>query len=264
MEELREKVEKQYAAFPPKLRRKIKFSPTLNMYNDIDGNMSGRFVRIAFEFPESPAGKLSLKDLIKILQKDDINASRLEKELLKELSDNMTRIKSEETAKLQEAVGKKATRLAVDDIYEANTGQSAQPGTGPADLIRGFVGVQPPKTAKGRKTRRRGGRNQRPPRRVIPQEGRCYEGRTFDDPENFTYLGMYSADQDRLVGLERQPGGAQWWRSWFTINGQDERKLYIFDSLNEVICDDDADMEAYNGARRRGRKSRRKTLRQRK
>jgi len=65
------------------------------------------------------------------------------------------------TGKLQEAVGKKATRLAVDDIYEANTGQSAQPGTGPADLIRRFVGVQPPKNAKGRKTRRRRNRSRR-------------------------------------------------------------------------------------------------------
>jgi hypothetical protein len=109
-----------------------------------------------------------------------------------------------------------------------------------------------------RKTRR-GGRNQRP---VIPREGRCYEGRTFDDPDNFGYLGMYSADQDRPVGLERQPGGFNWVRSWFTINGVDERKLYIFGTLNEVNCDNGA-MDQYNGARR-GRKSRRKTLRQRK
>ena len=58
------------------------------------------------------------------------------------------------TDKVGEAIGTKATRQAVDDVYEANTGQSAAPGTGPADLIRGFVGVQPPKTAKGRKTRR--------------------------------------------------------------------------------------------------------------
>jgi len=58
------------------------------------------------------------------------------------------------TEALSKAIGKQATRQAVDDIYEANTGQSAAPGTGPADLIRGFVGVQPPKTAKGRKTRR--------------------------------------------------------------------------------------------------------------
>jgi hypothetical protein len=57
------------------------------------------------------------------------------------------------TEALSKAIGNKATRQAVDDIYEANTGQSAQPGTGPADLIRGFAGVQPPK-GTGRKTRR--------------------------------------------------------------------------------------------------------------
>ena len=57
------------------------------------------------------------------------------------------------TDKLGEAIGKKATRQAIDEVYEGKTGQSAQPGTGPADLIRGFVGVQPPKRA-GRKTRR--------------------------------------------------------------------------------------------------------------
>ena len=57
------------------------------------------------------------------------------------------------TEALSKAIGNKATRQAVDDIYEANTGQSAAPGTGPADLIRGFAGVQPPK-GTGRKTRR--------------------------------------------------------------------------------------------------------------
>jgi hypothetical protein len=57
------------------------------------------------------------------------------------------------TNKLAEAIGKKATRQAIDEVYEGKTGQSAQPGTGPADLIRGFVGVQPPKRA-GKKTQR--------------------------------------------------------------------------------------------------------------
>jgi len=57
------------------------------------------------------------------------------------------------TDKLGQAIGKQATRQAIDEVYEANTGQSAQPGTGPADIIRGFVGVQPPKRA-GKKTRR--------------------------------------------------------------------------------------------------------------
>jgi hypothetical protein len=57
------------------------------------------------------------------------------------------------TNKLAEAIGKQATRQAIDEVYEGKTGQSAQPGTGPADLIRGFVGVQPPKRA-GKKTQR--------------------------------------------------------------------------------------------------------------
>jgi hypothetical protein len=59
------------------------------------------------------------------------------------------------TEALSKAIGSKATRQAIDEVYEGKTGQSAAPGTGPADLIRGFVGVQPPKNAKGRKTRRR-------------------------------------------------------------------------------------------------------------
>ena len=59
------------------------------------------------------------------------------------------------TEALSKAIGSKATRQVIDEVYEGKTGQSAAPGTGPADLIRGFVGVQPPKTAKGRKTRRR-------------------------------------------------------------------------------------------------------------
>lgn len=65
------------------------------------------------------------------------------------------------TDKLGQAIGKQATRQAIDEVYEGKTGQSAQPGTGPADLIRGFVGVQPPKNAKGRKTRRRRNRSRR-------------------------------------------------------------------------------------------------------
>ena len=126
-----------------------------------------------------------------------------------------------------------------------------------------------------RRTRksRRGGYEEAPEqlRRVLPEEGQCYEAKTFDDPENFTYLGMYAQDQDRPVGIERQPGGFNWVRGWFTINGQDQRKLYIFETLRKVDCpgenQDDGAMEIDDGGRRRrrrGRKSRRKTLRQRK
>jgi hypothetical protein len=57
------------------------------------------------------------------------------------------------TEALTKVVGKQETRQAIDEVYEGKTGQSAQPGTGPADLIRGFVGVQPPKRA-GKKTQR--------------------------------------------------------------------------------------------------------------
>lgn len=130
-----------------------------------------------------------------------------------------------------------------------------------------------------RRTRRRGGYQepQAQPMRVVPEEGQCYEAKTFNDPENFTYLGMYSQDQDRPVGIERQPGGFNWVRGWFTINGQDQRKMYIFETLRKVDCQggnqDDGAMEIDDGGRRkrskrslgrRGRKSRRKTLRQRK
>ena len=58
------------------------------------------------------------------------------------------------TEALTKAFEKKATRLAFDEAYESKTGQSSSPGTGPADLIRGYAGLQPPK-GSGRKTRRK-------------------------------------------------------------------------------------------------------------
>jgi hypothetical protein len=64
------------------------------------------------------------------------------------------------TEALSKAIGDKATRQAIDDVYEAKTGQSSKPGTGPADLIRGYAGLQPPK-GTGRKTRRQRKRSRR-------------------------------------------------------------------------------------------------------
>ena len=58
------------------------------------------------------------------------------------------------TEALTKAFEKKASRVAFDEAYEAKTGQSSKSGTGPADLIRGFAGLQPPK-GTGRKTRRK-------------------------------------------------------------------------------------------------------------
>jgi hypothetical protein len=48
---------------------------------------------------------------------------------------------------------KKETRKAVTEVYETKTGQSAEPGTGPADLIRKFAGIQ--NKRGGKKTLRR-------------------------------------------------------------------------------------------------------------
>jgi len=58
------------------------------------------------------------------------------------------------TEALTKAFEKKASRLAFDEAYESKTKQDSIPGTGPADLIRGFAGLQPPK-GTGRKTRRK-------------------------------------------------------------------------------------------------------------
>jgi len=50
----------------------------------------------------------------------------------------------------------KGKNQAIRNVYESKTGQSATPGTGPANLIRAFTGVQVPRGAEGgkRKTRK--------------------------------------------------------------------------------------------------------------
>lgn len=58
------------------------------------------------------------------------------------------------TDALSKAFEKKASRIAFDKEYEEKTKQDSSPGTGPADLIREYAGLQPPK-GSGRKTRRR-------------------------------------------------------------------------------------------------------------
>jgi len=64
---------------------------------------------------------------------------------------------------LSAAIGKKAGDQRVRVMYEKATGQSAEPGTGPADMIRQGLGVQPPRGAMGgrRRTRRRRARSTR-------------------------------------------------------------------------------------------------------
>lgn len=54
------------------------------------------------------------------------------------------------------AINSKAKRLAVTNVYEKMTGQSGEPGHGPANLIRNMAGIKVPKGAQGgsKKTRK--------------------------------------------------------------------------------------------------------------
>lgn len=54
------------------------------------------------------------------------------------------------------AINSKAKRLAVTNVYEKMTGQSGEPGRGPANLIRNMAGIKVPKGVQGgsKKTRK--------------------------------------------------------------------------------------------------------------
>ena len=54
------------------------------------------------------------------------------------------------------AINSKAKRLAVTNVYEKMTGQSGEPGHGPANLIRNMAGIKVPKGTQGgsKKTRK--------------------------------------------------------------------------------------------------------------
>jgi hypothetical protein len=54
------------------------------------------------------------------------------------------------------AINSKAKRLAFTNVYEKITGQSGEPGRGPANLIRNMAGIKVPKGVQGgsKKTRK--------------------------------------------------------------------------------------------------------------
>jgi hypothetical protein len=58
-------------------------------------------------------------------------------------------------ALIGDTIKNKAGDQMVRDFYEKNTGLDGGPGTGPADLIRGYLGIKVPKHAAGRTRRRR-------------------------------------------------------------------------------------------------------------
>ena len=66
---------------------------------------------------------------------------------------------------LERITERRAKDQAVRDVYEKATGQSAQPGDGPADTIRKAMGIQPPKEAMGGRPTKKSKRRARKTRR---------------------------------------------------------------------------------------------------
>jgi len=121
---------------------------------------------------------------------------------------------------------------------------------------------------RSRKSRRRGGAPADAGPAGPPQPGTCYEGIEFGPNVGHVYFGMYSNAQPAPMYAERANAGGIDARGWFTIEGEESvRRHYYTASLRAVPCqngaDSDVEMEA-GRRRRRGRKTRRKTLRQRK
>jgi hypothetical protein len=119
---------------------------------------------------------------------------------------------------------------------------------------------------RSRKSRRGGAAEPAYP----PQRGTCYEAIEWGDQNGAPiYFGTYSNAQPAPMYAERANGGGFDARGWFTIEGEESvRRHYYIASLRVVPCqnqavDEDVEMEA-GRRRRRGRKTRRKTLRQRK
>jgi len=60
---------------------------------------------------------------------------------------------------VRNATENRATNQALRNVYESRTNTSASPGEGPANLVRGFLGMKTPKGSMGGTRSRRGKRN---------------------------------------------------------------------------------------------------------
>jgi len=58
------------------------------------------------------------------------------------------------TRQLEDVIQSKAKSLAVTNVYESMTGQTGEPGHGPANIIRSYAGIRVPKGVGGYKTRK--------------------------------------------------------------------------------------------------------------
>jgi hypothetical protein len=59
--------------------------------------------------------------------------------------------KSRLTRQLVDVIQSKAKSLAVSNVYESMTGQSGEPGRGPANTIRAYAGIKVPKGVGGKR-----------------------------------------------------------------------------------------------------------------
>jgi hypothetical protein len=98
-------------------------------------------------------GLLQMEDIRPECNAAEREALRLNWIKLETLHNELEAIAMRE-AQLKKNTGKKATDQAIRDVVETKMGVDATPGTGPADLIRQFVGVQPRKGTGRRRTKR--------------------------------------------------------------------------------------------------------------
>jgi len=167
-----------------------------------------------------------------------------------------------EEGPLRDMINNKAVEQAVRDVYETKTGQSGMPGTGPADYIRGFAGINVPKKSGTR--RMKGG--------VIPEIGEHVSGVVVDNNKPFkawslaqqargprTYLGKRVEPRGPLATGNQTNYPAK--LLWFEKNGVVTPLWVITWSLKAV---DEYQPDKKRPKTARGRTSLRKTLRKRK
>jgi len=96
--------------------------------------------------------KGSKKGTVKVLYS---KPSEAEENELNSYADDIIKILEKHVVN-REQIGEEVTRM-----YSEKTGQSGKPGTGPANTIRRFLNVQPPKKKKSGGSRKRGTRRRR-------------------------------------------------------------------------------------------------------
>ena len=169
-------------------------------------------------------------------------------------------------------INNKAVEQAVRDVYETKTGQSGMPGTGPADYIRGFAGINVPKKSGTR--RKIGGVSPQVGDHIngvlVPEVGDTVNGIKIDRTNRYKAWALAHAAQGersylgKIVPPRGNPAGNYVQGTkllWLEKNGQVIPELVI---LSSIRITDEYQPDTKRPKTARGRMSRRKTLRNRK